>query len=236
MNAPASTPGSAPRRNPHEKARYDRSRPPPAAPVAPPRHPVIEQLAQRHPALFGDSPRPLKRGIFEDLLAAHPGEFASDALKDALARHTRSTRYLAAIANGQQRHDLDGKPVESPTPEQVHHALVEVFRRRAGRNGEEDQRQRLRERIARAFEASGLEPLDYTTRVAGRDEAINALTREALAQVSAKRARDQALQRAFAASGQTLEGFAAMYGLPVSEARRALGRAAGRPAADGCDT
>jgi hypothetical protein len=47
---------------------------------------------------------------FEDLLAAHP-ELDKDALKSALQQHTRSGRYLAAMASGQQRrHDLMASP------------------------------------------------------------------------------------------------------------------------------
>jgi len=187
------------------------------------RPPMLDWLAQRHPELFGDTPRPLKRGIYHDLLAAHADELEPEALKAALAFHTRSTRYLAAMAEGQKRRDLQGQAVEDPTPEQVHHALVEVFRRR-GQRAAEDLTPRLRERIARAFEASGLDALAYAERVAGRDEAINALTREALAESAARTARQQALRRAFEASGQSVEGFAAMYGLSLNEVRRTLGR------------
>ncbi|HMN92160.1 MAG TPA: ProQ/FINO family protein [Hydrogenophaga sp.] len=194
-----------------------------AGPTRHRRLPLLDWLAEHHPNVFGDPPRPLKRGIFEDLLAAHPGELDPEALKPALAQHTRSTRYLSAVGEGQKRRNLQGETVESPTPEQVHHALVEVFRRRAARS-DEDLRPRLRERIARAFEASGLDAMDYAARVSGRDEAINTLTQEALAEAAARSARLQALQRAYATSGQSLEGFAAMYGLSIGEARRALGQ------------
>ncbi|TNF62113.1 MAG: hypothetical protein EP306_04455, partial [Burkholderiales bacterium] len=179
-NDPAAAPKSASRRQPTAAAH---------------RHPTLDWLAVRYPLLFGEAPRPLKRGIFEDLLAAHPGDLEPGALKEALARHTRSTRYLAAVAEGQKRRGLDGQPVEAPTPEQVHHALVEVFRRRAAR-APQDLRPRLRERIARAFEASGLDALTYAARVSGRDEGINSLTREALEEVTARSARHQAWRRA----------------------------------------
>ena len=55
-------------------------------------HPVLEQLAGLYPHLFGAVFRPLKRGIFQDLLAAHPDAFEREALKVALGIHTRSTR------------------------------------------------------------------------------------------------------------------------------------------------
>jgi ProP effector len=187
--------------------------------------PVLEQLAGFYPHLFGAVFRPLKRGIFQDLLDAHPEVLQRETLKDALAFHTRSTRYLTAVASGQQRHDLQGNAVEPMAPEHVHHALLEVFRRRQARGGE-DLRGKLRDRIVQAFEASGLAREDYATLVRGRDEAANALLDEALAVAAERRAKDEALLRAFEASGgATVEAFAEMYGLDAREAARSLERA-----------
>ncbi len=187
-------------------------------------HPVLEQLAQLYPALFGETPRPLKRGIFQDLLDAQPGVLESDSLKAALALHTRSTRYLSVVASGQPRHDLAGQPVEALTPEQVHHALLEVFRRRQGRTAE-DLRPKLRRRIAQAFEASGLGEEAYAAATRSRDEAANEITREALAEATARAARDAALLRAFESSGQPIEAFAQAYGMDLQETQRTLQRA-----------
>jgi len=187
--------------------------------------PVLEQLATLYPHLFGAVFRPLKRGIFEDLLQGHPEVFQRETLKEALSFHTRSTRYLTAVAAGLPRHDLQGKPVEAMAPEHVHHALLEVFRRRAARSGE-DVRPKLRDRIVQAFEASRLPREDYAQLVRGRDEAANALLDEALAIAAERRARDEALLRAFEASGDVgVEQFAAMYGLDPREAARSLERA-----------
>jgi hypothetical protein len=96
-------------------------------------HPALEQLAGLYPHLFGAVFLPLKRGIFQDLLEAHPKLFERDALKVALGIHTRSTRYLQSVAAGEKRHDLAGQPVEDMAPEHVHHALLELFRRRNAR-------------------------------------------------------------------------------------------------------
>lgn len=192
-------------------------------------HPVLDQLAQLAPALFGETLKPLKRGIYQDLLDAHPGVLEADSLKAALALHTRSSRYLTVVASGQPRHDLAGQPVEALAPEHVHHALIEVFRRRQGRSPE-DLVPKLRQRIAQAFEASGLGREAYATLVRGRDETVNAITDEALAEAASRAARDEALLRAFDGSGQTVEAFADMYGMPVHEARRTLDRARARQA------
>jgi ProP effector len=178
----------------------------------PPRsHPVLEQLAALYPHLFGEVFLPLKRGIFQDLLAAHPDAFEREALKAALALHTRTSRYLAAVASGQRRYDLQGQAVEAMAPEHVHHALLEVFRRRQGR-ASEDLRPKLIDRIIHAFDASGLSRADYAELVRSRDDAANTVLDEALAEAAARAAKDEALLRAFEASGQTVEVFADMYG------------------------
>ncbi|HMA06344.1 MAG TPA: ProQ/FINO family protein [Ramlibacter sp.] len=202
-----------------------------AAPAAPPQgprgprvQPVLEQLARLYPKLFGAVFLPLKRGIFQDLLAAHPDMFERETLKEALGFHTRSTRYLVEVAAGRQRHDLQGQPVEAMAPEHVYQALVEVFRRRQARS-RDDLRPKLRERIVQAFEESGLARDAYAQLVRGRDEAANALLDEALAEAAMRIAKDEALLRAFDASGRSVEAFADMYGLDPRGAARSLERA-----------
>jgi ProP effector len=184
---------------------------------------VLEQLAALYPQLFGEVFLPLKRGIFQDLLAAHPEAFEREALKAALALHTRSSRYLSAVASGQQRHDLQGQAVEAMAPEHVHHALLEVFRRRQGR-ANEDLRPKLVDRIIQAFEASGLSRAAYAELVHSRDEAANTVLDEALAEAAARAARDEALLRAFESSGKTIEVFSDMYGMDPRAAALALER------------
>lgn len=196
----------------------------PAKPARGP-HPLLARLAEWHPQLFGEQPLPLKRGIFEDLLSAHPEGLDRDQLKLALSQHTRSSRYLTVVASGQSRHDLQGQSVEAMAPEHVHHALIEVFRRRQHRTPE-DLAPKLRNRIIAAYEASGLSRDDYVARVQGRDESTNTLVAEALAEADARTARDEALLRAFEASGQTTEAaFADMYGMNPRQVAQQLERA-----------
>jgi len=194
-------------------------------------HPVLDQLAELHPFLFGETPRPLKRGIFEDLLVAHPEVLERESLKAAMALHARSSRYLTVVASGDMRHDLAQQPVEALTPEQVHHALIEVFRRRGARS-REDLRPKLRQRIAQAFEAAGLSAEAYVEQMNGRDEEVNQLTRDAVTESSQRTAREDALLRAFEASGKSIDEFADMYGLHLLDANRTLERARARQQAE----
>jgi sRNA-binding protein len=231
------TPTAAPVQPPAKAARAGRAKPArpaaaasgaqtaaPAAPRAPRINPTLEKLAEFYPHLFGEVFLPLKRGVFQDLLAAQPDAFQRDALKEALGQHTRSTRYLTAVAAGRPRHDLQGQVVEAMAPQHVYQALVEVFRRRQARSPE-DLRGKLRERIVQAFEASGLPRAEYAELVRTRDQPANALLDEALAEAAARSAKDEALLRAFEASGQTVETFAGMYGLDPRAAARSLERA-----------
>lgn len=204
--------------------------PPAQRRAARPVPPALEQLAQLYPTLFGATFLPLKRGIFQDLMAAHPDLFEREALKQALGLHTRSTRYLQSVAAGHQRHDLQGQPVEAMAPEHVHHALLETHRRRQGRSPE-DLTAKLRARIVQNIEASGLSREEYAERVRTRDEAANALLDEAFAELAARTARDEALLRAYESSGKSVEEFADMYGMDPRAVARTLHSARSRAAA-----
>ncbi|QTD45350.1 ProQ/FinO family protein [Ottowia testudinis] len=182
---------------------------------------MLEQLFTLYPQLFGAHFVPLQRGVFEALLERHPEQLKREDLKIALAQHTRSTRYLLAVASGAPRHDLDGQPVEPVAPEHVHHAIMEVFKRRQARTSD-DLRPALRRQLVAAFERSALSASDYLALVQGRDEAANQLVQDALAEAEAQSARRQALQRAYEASGKPVEEFAQMYGMAVREVRRML--------------
>jgi sRNA-binding protein len=202
----------------------------PTAPPAPSKRaaarnvqPVLDQLFQLYPHLFGGEFLPLKLGIFQELLASHPEHFERETLKAALGVHTRSTRYLQSVAAGKQRHDLQGAAVEPVAPEHVYLAMLELFRRRQGRTAQ-DLRPQFRAQLRAAFEASGLTRLEYLSRVQTKDADASALLEEALAEHDQLLAKQEALRRAFEGSGKTAEEFAAMYGLNKHEVTAALRR------------
>jgi sRNA-binding protein len=184
-------------------------------------HPLLQKLFELYPRLFGARFLPLKVGVFEDLVAAHPEALPAAELKVALGLHTRSTRYIEAVASGLARHDLQAKPVEPAAPEHVHHAILELYRRRSGKEPERA-RQRAIEQLAAAVDASGLGRDGYRERFGSPDDNTHAMLEEALAIVAQKSARREALQNAFKASGKPLAEFAEMYGLDPAEAKRLL--------------
>ncbi len=186
-------------------------------------NPVLEKLFELHPNLFGAKFLPLKLGIFHDLLARHPDVFKKDELKLAMGQHARSTRYLECVAAGLARHDLDGVAVEPVAPEHVHHAILEVFRRRQARS-KDDLRPRLRALLKQAIENSGM-PLDaYADLVRVQDEATNALLDDAMAELKAEAAKREALMVTFTASGKTEAEFADMYGMDLRLVTSVLAR------------
>ncbi len=189
----------------------------------PPRpvHPLLHKLFELHPRLFGARFLPLKLGVFEDLVAAHPEALPAADLKVALGLHTRSTRYIEAVASGLPRHDLQAKPVEPVAPEHVHHAVLELYRRRSGKSPG-PARERAVAQLAAAIEASGMSREAYRERFTSPDDNVHAMLEEALAAVAQKGARREALQNAFKASGKSVAEFAEMYGLDPKEAKKLL--------------
>ena len=187
-------------------------------------HPVLQQLFGLYPKMFGARFLPLKLGVFQDLLALHPELFKRDELKVALGLHARSTRYLESVASSLQRHDLNGEPVEPVAPEHVHHAIMEVFRRRQARS-DQDLRPYARAQLIEAIEASGLSREDYFLCVRQQDEVSTALLDEAFAELAGQAARREALRKTFEASGKTIAEFADMYGMDPAEVSETLERA-----------
>ncbi len=191
--------------------------------AARPVHPLLQRLWELHPRLFGARFRPLKLGVFEDLMARHPGAFAKEDLKQALGQHVRSSRYLEAVAEGDARHDLDGNPVEPVAPEHVQHAILAIFRRRQGKDADKA-RAWATARLVRAIEATGLDREAYQERVRTTDTTALELLDAAFAELAGQAARREALVRAFRASGQDVDAFAEMYGMDAALVRDALAR------------
>lgn len=205
ISTPAPTRAPAPRRKPARQI-----------------HPLLHKLYELYPRLFGSRFLPLKLGVFQELVAAHPEALPAAELKVALGLHTRSTRYIEAVASGLPRHDLQGQPVEPVAPEHVHHAILELYRRHSGKTPEQARERAVRQ-FAAAIEASGLGRDGYRERFNSPDDDVHAILEEALSLVAQKNARREAVQNAFKASGKTVAEFAEMYGLDEVEAKRLLG-------------
>ena len=121
--------------------------------------------------------------------------------KQALALHTRSTRYLSVMASGQPRHDPQGQAVEALAPEHIHHALLEVFRRRQQRSNE-DLQPKLRQRIVQALQALARAAKPMPSWCVAATNKPTPCSMPPWPEAAARDARDEALLRTFEASGQ----------------------------------
>lgn len=186
-------------------------------------HPVLKQLFDLYPKMFGAQFLPLKLGVYHDLLALHPELFKREDLKVALGLHARSTRYLESVAAGHARHNLQAEPVEPVAPEHVHHAIMEVFRRRQARSNQ-DLRPYARAQLIEAIEASGLSREDYLLCIRQQDEVSTSLLDDAFAELAEQAAKRDALRKMFEASGKTVAEFSEMYGMDPDEVARTLER------------
>ena len=186
-------------------------------------HPVLKQLFDLYPKMFGAQFLPLKLGVYQDLLALHPELFKREDLKVALGLHARSTRYLESVAAGHARHNLQGEPVEPVAPEHVHHAIMEVFRRRQAR-ANQDLRPYARAQLIEAIEASGLSRESYLLCIRQQDDVSVALLDDAFAELAEQAAKRDALRKMFEASGKTVAEFSDMYGMDPDEVARTLER------------
>ena len=183
---------------------------------------VLQRLYELYPQMFGARFLPLQLGAYQELLARRPEEFRKEDLKQAMGVHARSTRYLECVANGEKRHDLEGRPVGELAPEHVHHAIIEVFRRRRSRS-RQNPLPWLRERLVRAIERSGMEGEAYAACFVHTDAEIADAVGQACAEVAERRARREALVRAYESSGRNVAAFAEMYGLDAAVVQQALG-------------
>jgi len=213
------TPAAPAAPEPAKAAKPDANKRRPPQPRQP--SPVLERLFELYPKMFGARFLPLKLGVYQELLALHPDEFKKDELKLALGQHARSTRYLEAVASSRQRYDLNAQPVEDLAPEHIHHAILEVYRRRQARS-KQDLRPWLIDRVVDAIQASGLSREDYADRVRTQDEWTNAVMDEASARLGEQAAKREALRRAFHASGKSVAEFADMYGMDESAVNAAI--------------
>lgn len=91
---------------------------------------VIAFLAERFPQCFSaeGEARPLKIGIFQDLVERVEGEMnlSKTQLRSALRLYTSSWRYLYGIKPGATRVDLDGNPCGELDEQHVEHARKQL--------------------------------------------------------------------------------------------------------------
>ena len=87
---------------------------------------LLRELA---PAVFNDQTPPLAVGIDVALIALLTGEFEASVIARFLADWTRRSAYLAVVARGDVRRDLDGCPAGAPDDAARTFAAIRLGRR-----------------------------------------------------------------------------------------------------------
>lgn len=121
---------------------------------------VIAFLAERFPHCFSaeGEARPLKIGIFQDLVERVEGEMSlsKTQLRSALRLYTSSWRYLYGIKAGATRVDLDGNPSGVLDEQHVEHARKQLEEAKARVQAQRaEQQAKKREAAAAAGEQEG---------------------------------------------------------------------------------
>jgi len=135
---------------------------------------VIAFLAQQFPQCFcieGEA-KPLKIGIFQDIVERVPGDSAisKTQLRSALRLYTSSWRYLHGIKAGASRVDLDGNACGELDEQHVEHARKQLEEAKARVQAQRAQ-QRARKAETGEEPAEARKPRKPAPRKAASDEA-----------------------------------------------------------------
>ncbi len=183
---------------------------------------VIAFLAQHFPQCFcieGEA-KPLKIGIFQDIVERVPGDSAisKTQLRSALRLYTSSWRYLHGIKAGATRVDLDGNACGELDEQHVEHARKQLEEAKARVQAHRAQ-QRARKVEAGEEPAEARKPRKPAPRKAASDE-------------TPRKPREHAKKTAAPRAPQTVESRKPVTDTSVLQAGQAIKVKAGQSAMD----
>ncbi|ECY4930687.1 RNA chaperone ProQ [Salmonella enterica subsp. enterica serovar Ajiobo] len=140
---------------------------------------VIAFLAERFPHCFSaeGEARPLKIGIFQDLVERVGGEMnlSKTQLRSALRLYTSSWRYLYGVKPGATRVDLDGNPCGELEEQHVEHARKQLEEAKARVQAQRaEQQEKKREAAAAAGEKEDAPVSDISVLTVGQSLKVKA--------------------------------------------------------------
>lgn len=120
---------------------------------------VIAYLAKCFPQCFSveGEAKPLKIGIFKDLVARLPDEeqVSKTQLRSALRLYTSSWRYLYGVKEGAKRIDLDGRECEELEVQHIEHARKQLEEAKARRAKKEQRPEKTPSDVSSTGEKRG---------------------------------------------------------------------------------
>lgn len=179
-------------------------------------------LARLFPAVFGEKVwKPLKIGIYQDILEILGREIHTGSVRLVLRHHTAQPDYLRALAAGGPRFGLDGSP----------DGEVSVKAQTAAAMALESSKQRSldvqqRSLLLKAFEATGLSLQAYAIREGISHAKLQSDVHRALHERQARHEKRALLAKQFEASGMSADEYAAKRGIPLGKLQTAIAKVA----------
>ncbi|CAG0962279.1 hypothetical protein RHDC4_00762 [Rhodocyclaceae bacterium] len=189
----------------------------------------VPELRRMYSVVLSTSARrPLKIGIRDDLLAAHPGRISAKTAYQLLGTHTKQPSYLAAIVKGGPRYGLNGEVAGEVTEKERAWAIERLAALRAVSEGAHMVRKE-RSILLKKYEASGLDEGEFAQQQGIPLSALHSQLDTARTERLARHQARVKLVTALEASGLSMEEFAARERIPVSRLEKAQAKLRQKP-------
>lgn len=190
------------------------------------------QIIIAHPAVFSRPCRPLRIGVFDDLMRAHEGQISKKEISAMMAIHTSTLRYLIKVAAGGPRYALDGSE-DGVVTEIEQEGARERIREYAARRHASGMAIKQRSSTLKAFEASGLGRNEYAQKVGISINEMCSVLDKAVVEREERRKKRLRIVENLERSGLSPEDFASREKISVPQLNRIIGKVAALRAAAG---
>lgn len=181
-----------------------------------------QSICQLYPEVFGSHIRPLKIGIANDLMAAHPA-LPKKLMHTILGGHTRRVAYIAALAAGGPRYALDGTPSGEVTEQERSDARARLKTIRESKQ-ENQLAEKARSQILKDYEANTLSFAEFAEHRGMSHDQLTSDPDKARHERARRHAARLKLVESYKSSGLDIETFAAKSGKSVAQVTRAINK------------
>lgn len=185
---------------------------------------IKRKLRAQFPAVFGPIPKPLRVGIYNDILGNLGTTDATKALRGFLALHTRSRTYLETVARGGARYALDGTVDGEVAP----HEIVDA-NSKLKKLDDDVQAYALRAQFLKVVIASGKSLAEYAKANGMELDKATSDYDRASYEREVRRNERRKIVKAYMASGASLDDFATQRGISAVKLQRMIDKVATYP-------
>lgn len=178
-----------------------------------------------HPAVFSKPCKPLRIGVFDDLVRAHDAQISKKALCKFMSIHTSYRGYLMAVASGGPRYALDGSKDGVITEAERENARTRIAQQDAR---VEAHGTAIKERswTLKDFEASGLGRTEYAKRADVTLDALCSVLDKALVEREDRKKKRLRAMEKLEKSGLSPEEYAAREKISLPQLKRIISKVA----------